>query len=78
MIFKFEDNNGINKYEFHFTREHQKYVDIHIYTKGILSPKCWLHLIKDGKVIWRYDNWMELTKEAKDYISQLVRLRAFI
>jgi len=78
MIFKFKDSNGLFEYEFHFTRRHPEYVEIYTYTKGIVGPKCWLHLIKDRKIIWRQDDWMDLTQEAKDYVSHLVKLRAFL
>jgi hypothetical protein len=78
MKFEFEDSGGFFKYEFHFVREHPKYVDIRIYTKGISGPKCWLHLIENGKIIWRHDEWMDLSQEAKDYVSHLVKLKAFM
>ena len=80
MIFDFKSQDGLYRYEFHFTRERPKYVEIRTYTNRIRmsGPKCWLHLIKDGKIIWRYDDWMDLTQDAKNYVSHLVKLRAFL
>ena len=77
MKFEFINPNGIHRYEFHFHAQLPEYVDIITFEKGYTGQKAWMHKIKDGKVQWRNDNYLDLTEEAKEYLTKLVRLRAF-
>jgi hypothetical protein len=78
MNFTFKDPGGIFIYKFFLNATFSEHVEIYTYTKNISGPKCWLHLIKDGEIIWRQDNWMEITPEAKNYINKILKLRAFL
>lgn len=56
------------------------YVLIQTYDSRWRPPTCrqWAHPIVNNEIIWRRDDWMCLSPEAKDYISKLVKLKAFL
>jgi len=81
MDIKFDYTNvdGSYRYEFVFRSQYPGKVDIYSCdprTPGI-AYRAWLHPIKDGKIIWRYDDFLNISQEAKDYINKIVKLRAF-
>ena len=76
MSFTFKNKDNSLQYTFTFRKEWPSYIDI-ITHKGFGGGKAWLHQIKDKKIIWRNDDFMELSEEAKAYISKIVKLLVF-
>ena len=80
MVFTYENKDGSYKYDFIFNIKWKSYIDIISYKKGCLGridSSGWMHLIKDGKIIWRNDDSLNLSPEAKEYISDIVSRRAY-
>ena len=80
LRFKFKNKDGpfsAYSYSFVFRKDYPDYIDILTYD-DLPGAKCWLHLIKDGIIIWREDDWMCLSPEAKNYVSKLVKLKVFL
>jgi len=76
LVFSFYDKENNLKHTFTFRKEWPGYIDI--ITHKDIGGKAWLHRIKDKKIIWRYDDFMELSEEAKAYISKIVKLLVFV
>lgn len=81
MKFEYWNTDGSYRYEFIFQARFPGYVEIRSYERGCLGGNAWLHAIKDGKIIWRNDDFMRLSEEAKDYAINVVaryeKLKAF-
>lgn len=77
-IMKFEfDNGGEYRYEFIFKANWLEFVEIRTYDRHSIGGNTWVHSIKDGQIIWRHDDFMHLTREAKNYISKILKMKAF-
>ena len=77
MIYYFSDPIQNIKHEFWLSDNHPGYVKIVTYNEYSLGGQEWLHMIKNGKIIWRNDDFMRLSKEAKQYIQRIVGLIVF-
>ena len=85
MKFEFDDGNHSHKFEFIFRREFPDCVDVVSIDRD--RPKrvapvhsAWLVKIEDGQIKWygQEEKYLNLTQEAKDYISKIVKLLAFV
>ena len=76
LVFTFYDKENNLKHTFTFRKEWPGYIDI--ITHKSYGGTAWMHRIKDHKIIWRSDDVLELSEEAKTYISKIVKLLVFI
>ena len=60
-------------YTFNFDYNEPDWIDIETYEMGKFGGAAWTHRIKNGRIIWRHDDFMKLTPEAKDYISDIIQ-----
>lgn len=81
MKFEYSNPDGSYRYEFIISADWPGYVDIRSYRRGYLGGNAWLHMIKDDKIIWREDDFMRLSEDAKEYARDVVmrhyKLKAF-
>jgi hypothetical protein len=76
MTYYYKD--GKYEYEFYFVPNLINYLDIITRIDGEPGRKAWAHKIVNGKVVWRQDDFLELTDGAKTYINRIVGLKAFL
>jgi hypothetical protein len=75
----FTDNNIL--YKFSFSKdEYGRWVDVVVFEPGKSpSGSAWIHVIKeDGKIIWRSDDFLNITPKAKEHIAKCFKLKAFL
>ena len=78
LVFEYNEGNLHYRVIFYTATANTKdYVDIQTFRNN-RCVAAWWHHIKDGQVVWRNDNAMELTEGAKNYIQRLVKLRAYL
>ena len=79
MRFDFENKDGQYRYELILDRKWPNYVDIRCYERGFVGGSACMYPIKDGKIIWRHDDYyMHFSQEIKDYINKIIKLKAFL
>lgn len=74
----FKDENA--SYEFALIKDldRDKYlVDVFVYEKD-KPGAAWIHDIVDGRVIWISNKIINISPAAKNYISRVLKLKAFI
>lgn len=83
MKFEYSRPDGSYRYEFVFVSADHIYktdmVDIRSRKRGELGYNAWLHAIVNGEIIWRddHEDFLHLTQDAKNYLTKLVKLKAF-
>jgi hypothetical protein len=78
MIFDFESEDGLYRYEFGFRNNH---IIINSYNLSNGSSSSTGRRIENRKIVWHSeleDSFLNLTPDAKNYITKLVRLMAFL
>lgn len=54
------------------------YVDVITYkTNSDVPVAAWVHKITNNQIVWRQDDIMELSQEAKDYANRIIKLKVF-
>jgi hypothetical protein len=76
--FEFYNSEKRLRHIFFFEKIAEKfYIEIRTYQYMQTGCAAWLHDIKNDEVVWRHDDFLELSPEAKDYINKIVKLKAF-
>jgi hypothetical protein len=78
MQFEYRSPGSQYRHVFEFDKKWPDYVDIRTYSDYAPGATAWLHKIRDGKIIWRQDDTLHLSPDAKTYISKFVRMKAFL
>lgn len=74
--FPFQDVSG-QEYVFQFLRIFPNMVDVRKQNTGAFhNQTCWLHLIEDGKIRLRTDDF--ISPEARQFIDRIIKLKVLM
>lgn len=74
---EFEFKSADGRYTYYLIFSQPGWIDIQTKETGYAGRSAWIHKIVDDKIIWRQDDFLKLTQEAKDYIATIVRREGF-